>query len=227
MIWFSELLSVVTGPLSTLDSPTAHKLVREVEISSYIQQCIPARATLIGTTIDGHRSIGEWNAVFLYGETEITLPVAAAGEGGHLRIYHSMWPILGRHEVRAAILLADPSTKLAGNVNAYFKALDDGDVEDILRTFAPKGYFREPSGEPFVHRGLDELRQMYSAFFSEGGVSLEHATVTTEDNRTALEYNCNKWGTVPLPSQAGLAIYRDSGDGLLAVHVYDDVAAPE
>jgi hypothetical protein len=51
--------------------------------------------------------------------------------------------------------------------------------------------------------------------------------VTDDGVRCALEYNCVRWGSFDLPSQAGIGIFERGPDGfLVAVRVYDDVEAP-
>ena len=54
-------------------------------------------------------------------------------------------------------------------VGRYQAALDAGDAEAIVTTFARDGYFREPIGPHSTHRGTAELRSFFAACFSEGG----------------------------------------------------------
>jgi hypothetical protein len=113
-------------------------------------------------------------------------------------------------------------------VGRYQVALDKGDAEAILGTFAPDGYLREPIGPHNTHRGTPELRSFFTKCFSAGGgVGLQSCAVTDDGVRCAVEYNCVRWGTHDLPSQAGIGVYERSPDGLLAaVRIYDDVEAP-
>ena len=110
----------------------------------------------------------------------------------------------------------------------YLAALDAGDAEAIVRTFAPDGCFREPIGPHYAHRGTSELRSFFTMCFSAGGgIGLEYCTVTDDGVRCALEYNCVRWGSHDLPPQAGIGVYERGPDGLLAAaRVYDDVEAP-
>ena len=96
-----------------------------------------------------------------------------------------------------------------------------------MGTFAPDGYFREPIGPHYTHRGADELRSFFTAQFSAGGIGIQPCAVTDDGVRCALEYNCVRWGSHDLPPQAGIGVYERGPDGLLAAaRVYDDVEAP-
>ena len=107
-------------------------------------------------------------------------------------------------------------------------ALEAGDVEAVVSTFAPDGSFHEPIGPHYAHRGISEIRSFFTMCFSAGGgIGLEHCTVTDDGVRCAVEYNCVRWGRHELPSQAGIGVYERGPDGLLAAaRVYDDVEAP-
>jgi hypothetical protein len=96
-----------------------------------------------------------------------------------------------------------------------------------VSTFAPDGYYREPIGPHYAHRGTLELRSFFTMSFSAGGgIGLQHCTVTDDGVRCALEYNCVRWGSHDLPPQAGIGVYERGPDGLLAAaRVYDDVEA--
>jgi SnoaL-like domain len=129
--------------------------------------------------------------------------------------------------VRAAML--KPGSAHPGDViGRHQSALEAGDADAIVATFAPDGYYREPIGPPTVHRGAAELRAFFSSCFSAGGgIGLEHCCVTDDGVRCAVEYNCVRWGSHDLPPQAGIAVFERSPDGLLsAARVYDDVEPP-
>jgi hypothetical protein len=92
-------------------------------------------------------------------------------------------------------------------VGRYHAALDAGDTEAVVSTFAPDGYYREPIRPPFAHRGASELRSYFSMCFSAGGgIGLQHCAVTDDGVRCAREYNCVRWGSHDLPPQAGIAV---------------------
>lgn len=168
------------------------------------------------------------------GSIVVELPVALVGEPGpagllaRLRVYHSTWPLTGRHEVRPPLLPADPSLRPEGAVASYLDALDAGDVMGVVAAFAAGGYAREPAGGAFTHRGLEGLTKFYAALFSNGGgVALEHCSLTDNGVAAALEYTCVRWGATCIPPQAGVAVYERGPDGLLAAaRIYDDVDPP-
>ncbi len=165
----------------------------------------------------------------------VALPVAVAAslapQGAGLttvRLYHSLWPLTGRHVVRAPLLEPDPKLELSDVVGRYHQALRAGDLATIVDLFEPEGAAREPSGGPFAHQGHAELREFYAGLFAHGGgVALEHCAVTDDGVRCALEYNAVGLGPTPLPPQAGLAVYERGGSGrLAAARIYDDVDIP-
>ena len=86
---------------------------------------------------------------------------------------------------------------------------------------------REPAGEQHVHRGTDELRSLFTRFFSNGGgIPLEHCTVTTRP-RLRDRVQRRRLGADGLPPQAGIAVYvRGAGGKLAAARIYDDVDPP-
>jgi hypothetical protein len=145
-----------------------------------------------------------------------------------IRVYHSMWPLTGRHTVRPPLLPKDPSLHIEGVPGDYQRALAEGDLAGILATFEPDGYAREPSGGAYVHRGAEGLRELYTHMFANGGgIGLEHCTLTDDGVRCAIEYNLVSWGVTDLPPQAGIAIYERGSSGLLAAaRIYDDGEPP-
>ena len=86
-----------------------------------------------------------------------------------------------------------------------------------------------PFGEQVEERlGGDELTLYFSRCFSAGGgIGVDRCCVTDDGVRCALEYNCVRWGSRPLPAQAGLAVFeRDAGGLITAARYYDDVESP-
>jgi hypothetical protein len=166
------------------------------------------------------------------GAAETALPVAVAADMageklGHVRVYHSLWPLSGRHQVRAPLLPAAREAALNDVVARYHRALGEGDLATMVMLFEPDGVAREPSGGQYTYRGRERLRGFYGALFADGGIQLEHCAVTDDGVRCALEYNAVAWGRTALPPQAGLAVYERGPTGLLAAaRIYDDVEPP-
>jgi SnoaL-like domain len=145
-----------------------------------------------------------------------------------IRVYHSTWPLTGKHRVRPPLLPADPNLHVEGIAGDYQRALAEGDLEGIVATFEPGGYAREPSGSAYLHRGIEALRELYAHMFANsGGIGLDHCTLTDDGVRCAIEYNGVRWGNTEIPPQAGVAVYERGRSGLLAAaRIYDDVEPP-
>jgi hypothetical protein len=189
-----------------------------------------ARLSLRRTTRGADRTVVEAVLDLREGERAIEFPIAVVadrapdGRARAVRVYHSSWPLEGKHRVRAPLLPADPTLRLSGAVAAYQRALAAGDLEGILATFEPDGYFREPSGGAYVHRGPAELRAFMTKILGAGGIGLEHATLTDDGVVAAIEFNAVGFGPRRLTPQAGLAVYeRGPGGRLAAARIYDDV----
>jgi hypothetical protein len=189
-----------------------------------------ARLTPGPVTRAGGRTVVEAVLHLRHDGRAVDLPIAVVGEdapGGKaraLRVYHSFWPLEGQHRVRAPLLPRDPGAHVTGAVADYQRALAAGDVDAIVATFEEDGYFREPSGEPWVHRGQAELRKFMTQILGAGGIGIDHATVTDDGRICAIEFNAVRFGKRPLTPQAGLAIYERGPSGRLhAARIYDDV----
>ena len=191
-----------------------------------------ARIQTVAATCVGGRAVVELLA-HLDGDDGQALawPIAVVAEFPNdrsvvFRTYCSQWPVDGRRHLRPPVL--NPGQVHPGDVvGRYQAALAAGDAEAIVGTFAPDGYFREPIGPHYTHRGADELRSFFTAQFSAGGIGIQPCAVTDDGVRCALEYNCVRWGSHDLPPQAGIGVYERGPDGLLAAaRVYDDVEAP-
>jgi hypothetical protein len=167
------------------------------------------------------------------GEGRVELPVAVAGEHdenhrfAEMRVYYSTAPLIGSHATRPPVLQPDPDLQVPDVVAEYQRALAAGDVEAAVAAFEPDGYMREPAGRAYAHRGTDELRALYAAFFSRGGIALEHCALIDDGRACALEYNVLRWGEIELPPQAGIAVFERGPNGkLAAVRIYDDTGPP-
>lgn len=191
-----------------------------------------ASTEIVATTAGNGRAVVELLVHLGIDGADLDWPVAVVAEtpdeaSATFRTYYSQWPLTGRHHVRPPLLPAGDAHP-GDVVGRYQAALGAGDARAIVEAFAPDGYFREPSGPRYVHRGTADLHTFFSVFFSAGGgIGLQHCTVTDDGTRCALEYNCVRWGASDLPPQAGVAVYeREPGGLLAAARVYDDVQAP-
>ena len=191
-----------------------------------------ARIETVASTTVGRRAVVELLAHLADDGRDVVWPVAVVAESPDersvvFRTYCSQWPVDGRRHLRPPILQPGPD-RPGDVVGRYLAALDTGDAEAMVSTFAPDGYFREPIGPHNTHRGAPELRSFFAMCFSAGGgIGLQDCAVTDDGVRCALEYNCVRWGSHDLPPQAGIGVFERGPDGLLAAaRVYDDVEAP-
>jgi hypothetical protein len=189
-----------------------------------------ARLEHFRTTNTEQRTVVEWVLHLLLDGRAVPLPVAVVGEhldGENLtmlRVYHSMWPLIGVHRVRPALLPTDKTLNVSDVVETYQHALAVGDVDEIMSVFEPDGYFREPAGGEHIYQGTEKLREFMSSILGLGGITIEHCTVTDDGVACAIEFSAVKFGPHPLVPQAGVAVYERGRSGLLhAARVYDDV----
>ncbi|HUD38113.1 MAG TPA: nuclear transport factor 2 family protein [Streptosporangiaceae bacterium] len=223
----------------TLYDPLAGRIHGHRELRHFVQHnqswlgALHPRTEKVAATVVGDRAVVEFMA-HLHDEegVELAWPIAVVAESPDdqsvsFRTYCRAWPITGEHHRRPAIL--SPGEDHPGGIVArYQAALAAGDAEAIVSTFAPDGYYREPSSGPqYTHQGTEQLRAFFAARFSSGGIGIQHCAVTDDGTRCALEYTCLRWGTHDLPPQAGIAVYERGADGLLtAVRGYDDITPP-
>src|SRR3954470_6527705 len=187
----------------------------------------------VASTCSGHRAVMEIVAHLVADDgNEVDWPLAVVAESVEGRSMGfrndcSQQPMVGERRLRPAFL-DQRRTDLNDVVGRYQVALGAGDIDAIVATFAPDGYVREPLGPSYSHRGTAELRSYFAKSFSGGGgIALETCCVTDDGVRSALEYNCVRWGATELPPQAGIAVFERSPDGsLAAVRTYDDVEPP-
>ncbi len=191
-----------------------------------------ARIETVASTCAGGRAVVELLGHLAGDGPKLAWPVAVVAESPDdrsvvFRTYCSQWPVDGRRHLRSPIL-GPGAARLGDVVGRYQAALNAGDADAIVDTFAPDGYYREPIGPHLAHRGAAELRSFFTRCFSAGGgIGLQHCVVTDDGVRCAVEFNCLRWGSHDLPPQAGIAVYERGQDGLLAaVRVYDDIEAP-
>jgi hypothetical protein len=162
----------------------------------------------------------------------VRLPVAIAAVIAmdvltSIHVYHSLWPLMGAHRVRAPILPARAEIALPDVVGRYHERLAAGDLGGTLAQFEAAGTVREPAGERLLHRGKVELQRFYGRLLARGGISVERCSLTDDGSSCALEYNLTAWGASLLPHQAGIAVYDRAPSGFLAaVRLYDDIERP-
>jgi hypothetical protein len=191
-----------------------------------------ARIEPVASTVSPGRAVVELLVHLTVAGRDVDWPVAVVAESGGdnsvaFRSYFSVRQLDGRPHLRQPILT--PGANHPGDVvGRYQVAMEAGDTEAVVSTFRPDGYYREPSGPPFAHRGPRELRSFFTMCFSAGGgIGVQHCALTDDGARCAVEYNCIRWGSHELPPQAGVGVYERGPDGLLAAaRVYDDVQSP-
>ena len=248
-MWLAEFQALVeraaervdVAPLDVrIDDPQSGRIVGEASFGAYRDwseewlRARDARPREIAVTVGEARVVGEFEVELTQDERTFALPVAVVVERDlaaaqlAIRVYHSQWPLLGHHVVRPPLLSRDPNVRESDVVGAYQSALAAGDTDRITATFEEDGCFREPAGGDFRVCGREVLREFFARFFSAGGgITLEHCTVTEDGERTALEFNAVKWGSVEMPPQAGVAVYERGASGRLReARVYDDVEGP-
>jgi hypothetical protein len=228
-VWPGEV--VVYDP--TAGEVRGHKHLRQFVRNS--QSVLAERhvwTETVASTVIRHRAVVELLAHLVFDGREQAWPVTVVAESPDdrsvvFRSYFSRWAFDGQHHLRPPILKPSPIHP-ADVVGRYQAALNAGDTEGVVSTFMPDGYYREPFGPPYTHRGATDLRSFFSLCFSAGGgIALQPCAVTDDGVTCALEYNCVRWGSHDLPPQAGIAVFERSPQGLLvAARVYDDVEPP-
>jgi ketosteroid isomerase-like protein len=187
--------------------------------------------TIASTTV-GRRAVVELLVTVRdFEANEVAWPIAVVAESPDdlssvFRTYCSQWPVDGRRHLRPPILKSGDAYP-GDVVGRFLAAVEEGDAQGVLGNFEADGYLREPIGPHATHRGDRELRAYFAARLDGGGVRLEHCVLTEDGTRSALEYNCVRWGGHDLPPQAGIGVFERSQGGLLkAVRFYDDIAVP-
>lgn len=233
-----ELLLATFASTPTLDDPRVGPVGDRDSFLAYVQE---TRAWLdrigrgidpIRLTVTAGRTVEEVS-IRLRGDHP-ELPVAVVtdlddrGLVEAIRVYHSTWPLTGRHQLRPPLLPKDPSIALSGAPADYQRGLATGDKTLVMAAFEPGAVVREPAGGPYAYSGEDHARIYDVMFANGGGIPLDFCTVTDDGTACVIEYNGVQWGRDPIPPQAGVAAYERGPSGLLAAaRIYDDVTPPE
>ncbi|HEX5014074.1 MAG TPA: hypothetical protein VFV72_07910 [Candidatus Limnocylindrales bacterium] len=234
----TQLIKAFPGGV-TIEDPRAGHIEGQAALEDYCRESRgwlserSARTRAVAVTNGSNRVVGEFDVDMDHDGRSFTLPVAvvvepdARGRSVAIRNYHSHWPLLGRHVVRPPLLEPDPYATAGDIVGEYQAALAAGDKARWVAAFEDDGCFREPAGEEHRFCGTTNLRELANSFFANGGIVLEHCTVTDDGVRVAIEFNAIEWGGVAMPRQAGVAVYERGRTGRLAnARVYDDVDPP-
>lgn len=231
----TEAVLALFGGEPVIDDPRHGNVVGAVAVRAFVEAQAAwmvdhdVTAELLRTTIGRNRSVTESLATLTVDGAPTELPIAVVGDRGDrgltaLRVYHSLWPLEGRHRLRPPVIPEDPDLVLPDAVEAYMDALGSADLEKSLSVFEPDGYFREPSGGPHVYRGTDGIRAAYGAFYAVGPIHLRHCTVIDDGVVCGVEFIAIGWGPRAFEPQAGIGIYERGATGMLhAARVYDDV----
>jgi hypothetical protein len=191
-----------------------------------------ARSEQVHTTTTPERVIHELTLYLDLDGLETELPVMlvadAAGDSiRDLRVYHSTWPITGKHAVRHPLMQYTLTERPPEPVGTYHEALGAGDADAADAVFEPDGSVREPAGGQWTYRGPDRTA-WYRLILSQGPIVLHLATITDDGETVVYEYMADRWGAAPMTPQAGGAAYQRGPSGkLCSARIYDDVQPPE
>lgn len=191
-----------------------------------------ARVVDLRTMETPHRVVHELTLWLVIDGHDCELPVMVIADVNEecirdLRIYHSTWPLYGKHETRHAVLhnyhIAEEPAEPVGT---YHHALSAGDAALADSVFEPDGVVREPSGSAYSHTGADRTA-WYQKILSDGGIKLHLGSITDDGETVVFEFLVDRWGKERLTPQAGAAAYTRGPSGkLVSARIYDDVTPP-
>jgi hypothetical protein len=219
---------------ATVDTPLAGKEQPPefvADTRSWLHQH-SARSEPVHTVVTPFRVVHELTLWLEYAGEDREVPVMLVADIEDdairdLRVYHSTWPLTGRHEVRPPLMQYDLEDRPPEPVGTYHDALATGDAEAADGVFESDGVVREPAGSRWEHRGQDRT-EWYGRILSDGDLPLQLGTITDDGETVVYEYLVEQWGSTPIPAQAGAAAYTRSpvGDKLVSARIYDDVDPP-
>ncbi|AKB36720.1 hypothetical protein MSSAC_2130 [Methanosarcina siciliae C2J] len=232
-----KLLSIFVGE-PVIDTPMEGRITGREEFISFVgrqHQWLKGHDVgqqFVEITVSVQRVCVELLLYLQHDTRSMDLPVAIVADldgdkVSAIRIYHSMWPLTGRHRVRKPLLEPAKGLEEPDFVKQYMQALDSGDAATIVNLFEDDGYAREPSSSEYTHSGRSGLNNFYSTILKDGGISLKHCTATFDGKRAVIEYIAAGWGKTELPPQAGVAVYELGKNWKMhAARIYDDVTPP-
>ena len=161
----------------------------------------------------------------------VTLPIVVVadrrldGRIDEVRLYFSSRPLTGRHTNQPPLLQPEPHLRLSDAMAAFVQASAAGDIDAIGAAFEEDGYVRDADGGRHTHGGPDGLSRYYERLFSAGGgIPFEGCALMDDGRASLLEYNVVRRGAMPLPPQAGAAVFvPGQGGKLAAVRFYDSL----
>ncbi len=222
------------SPKATVDSPLmGHQQPPEfvADARSWLE-VHEASVQDVATTVTERRVVHEFVLSVTVDGSRRELPVMLVADIEDdcirdLRVYHSTWPLTGRHQVRPPLMQYTLAEKPAPPVDAYHAALAAGDAEAADAVFSEGGSVREPSGGEYLHAGEARLA-WYRMILSDGPLVLKLGAITDDGETLVFEYEVDTWGSSSISPQAGAAAYqRDTTGRLLNARIYDDIEPPE
>ena len=190
-----------------------------------------ARSEQVHTTVTPQRVIHELDLTLDVDGIETDVPVMLVADVAgdrirDLRVYHSTWPLTGRHPVRRPIMQYTLTDRPPEPVGTYHEALGNADAAAADEVFEADGSVREPAGGEWVYRGPDRT-EWYRMVLSQGPIVLHLGTITDDGETVVYEYMADRWGEAPMTPQAGAAAYQRGPSGkLCSARIYDDVEPP-
>ncbi|MDA3958068.1 hypothetical protein [Oceanispirochaeta sp.] len=145
-----------------------------------------------------------------------------------IRIYHSTWPINGRHSYRAPLVWPEAELRKPEIINEYISYLTKQDYNKILALFTENAFIQEPSGLGFIHQGPEAREAFFIKIMADGPLGITHSAVLQDQKHFCAEYICNSWGKLQFEPMAGCTVYglTEQKDKLTAIRVYDDITVP-
>jgi hypothetical protein len=253
MPWLDEFPEVIegareaTGPRAeagprrneriSVEDPVAGSVRGSVEVGRFVDRSKAwlderaGRVDIVAITTSPIRTVAEFNVTVTDRGRSAVLPLALVVEPTpvelRLRVYFSLFALTGERIVRPPLLAPNPEANPAGIAGRYLRALRAGDAAACVACYEDDGCLQGPGGPGFARCGRTTLAVEYPRHLERGGIVLEPCTLTTNDERTAVEFNLVRWGDVDLPAQAGISAYQVGPTGrILSNRVYDDVARP-